>query len=57
MKVSLLTVNKADNKLYSLGSMVDDVGCSCVSSDEGTEDATSSSSESLKLGKIKIISQ
>jgi hypothetical protein len=53
MKVSLLTVNNDDNKLYStsLGSMVDDIGCSCVSSDEGTEDATSSSSESLKLGK------
>lgn len=45
-------VNKADNNLNptSPGTMVDGVvGCSRVSSDEGTSDATSSSSESLKL--------
>lgn len=54
----MLTVNKADNNLYPTppGTMVDDVvGCSRVSSsEEGTSDATSSSSKSLKLGAVKL---
>lgn len=50
--------NKADNILCpaSLGTMLDDVGCSCVSSDEETEDATSTSSKSLKLLDAETIS-